>query len=125
MYERGRPPSFDLLLLGMGNDGHTASLFPGNEALREASRWALDVVGPKPPLARITLTVPILNRAREIRLLVAGADKAARLREVLEGPHEPVWMPVQLVAPENGRMIWLVDEAAASELERARVAVAG
>jgi 6-phosphogluconolactonase len=118
VYERGRPPSFDLLLLGMGNDGHTASLFPGSDALREQSRWTLDVEGTKPPPHRVTFTVPILNRAREIRFLVAGGDKAARLREVLEGPHEPARMPVQLVAPEDGRLIWLVDEAAASELDR-------
>jgi 6-phosphogluconolactonase len=124
--EAGQPPSFDLLLLGMGSDGHTASLFPGFEALREGRRWAVSVDAPqRPPAARITLTAPILNRAREIRVLVAGADKAATLRAVLEGPHEPERRPIQLVRPENGRMIWLVDQAAASELQPAAVASPG
>ena len=117
--EAGPPPSFDLALLGMGADGHTASLFPGGESLREGRRWAVYVEAPqRPPPSRVTLTVPILNRAREIRVLVAGADKSATLRAVLQGPHEPARMPVQLIKPENGRMIWLVDEAAASGLER-------
>ena len=122
----GPPPSFDLVLLGMGSDGHTASLFPGDEALREGRRWAVSVEAPqRPPPSRITLTAPILNRAREIRVLVAGSDKAATLRTVLEGPHEPERRPIQLVRPEHGRMIWLLDEAAASELEPAAVASAG
>ena len=121
--EAGQPPSFDLLLLGMGIDGHTASLFPDGESLREERRWAVSVEAPqRPPPSRITLTVPILNRAREIRVLVAGADKSVTLRAVLQGPHEPARMPVQLIKPEDGRMIWLVDEAAASGLETAVVA---
>jgi len=119
----GIPPSFDLVLLGMGNDGHTASLFPNDEALLEGRRWAVSVEAPqRPPPSRITLTAPILNRAREIRLLVAGAEKAATLRAVLHGPHDPGRLPVQLLKPENGRMIWLVDEAAAGALEQAVVA---
>ena len=121
--QAGQPPSFDLLLLGMGADGHTASLFPGGESLREERRWAASVEAPqRPPPSRITLTAPILNRAREIRVLVAGADKSVTLRAVLQGPHEPARMPVQLIKPENGRMIWLVDEAAASGLETTVVA---
>jgi 6-phosphogluconolactonase len=123
--EAGQPPSFDLLLLGMGNDGHTASLFPGGEALREGRRWAVSVVGPKPPPSRITLTAPILNRAREICLLVAGSDKAATLRAVLQGPHDPGRMPVQLLEPESGRLTWLVDEGAASQLDLAVIARTG
>ena len=124
--EAGRPPSLDLVLLGMGGDGHTASLFPGAEALREGRRWAVSVEAPqRPPPSRITLTAPILNRAWEIRVLVAGADKAATLRAVLQGPHEPEHRPIQLVAPENGRMVWLVDAAAASALGPAAAAVAG
>ena len=78
------PPSFDLVLLGMGSDGHTASLFPKSEAVLEGRRWAVSLEAPqRPPPSRITLTAPILNRAREIRLLVAGQDKAAILRAVL------------------------------------------
>lgn len=119
----GVPPSFDLVLLGMGNDGHTASLFPNGEAVLEGRRWAVSVEAPqRPPPSRITLTAPILNRARDIRLLVAGQDKAVTLRAVLQGPHQPRRTPVQLIEPENGRMIWLVDEAAASELDKAVVA---
>jgi 6-phosphogluconolactonase len=119
----GIPPSFDLVLLGMGSDGHTASLFPNDEAVLEGRRWAVSVEAPqRPPPSRITLTAPILNRAREIRLLVAGQDKAVTLRAVLQGPHEPRRTPVQLIAPENGRMVWLVDEAAASKLDKAVVA---
>jgi len=126
VHEAGRPPSLDLLLLGMGADGHTASLFPGDEALREGRRWAVTVEAPqRPPPSRITLTAPVLNRAREIRILVAGADKAATLRDVLQGPHEAARRPIQLVKPENGRMIFLVDEAAASELESAVIGRAG
>jgi len=124
--DAGPPPSFDLLLLGMGADGHTASLFPGSEALREGRRWVVNVEAPqRPPPSRITLTAPILNRAREVRVLVAGADKAATLRAVLEGSHEPETRPIQLIQPEQGRMIWLADEAAASELEPAALASAG
>jgi 6-phosphogluconolactonase len=124
--EAGRPPSLDLVLLGMGGDGHTASLFPGAESLREGRRWAVSVEAPqRPPPSRITLTAPILNRAREIRVLVAGADKAATLRAVLQGPHEPERRPIQLVAPENGRMVWLVDAAAASALGPAAAADTG
>lgn len=119
----GVPPSFDLLLLGMGGDGHTASLFPGGEAILERRRWAVGVDAPqRPPPSRITLTPPILNRAREIRVLVAGQDKAATLRAVLQGPREPTRTPVQRIEPEDGRMIWLVDDAAASKLDEAVVA---
>jgi 6-phosphogluconolactonase len=79
----------------------------------------------RPPPSRITLTAPVLNRARDVRVIVAGADKAATLRAVLQGPHEPERRPIQLVAPENGRMVWLVDEAAASALGPAPVVAAG
>ncbi|HWE22724.1 MAG TPA: 6-phosphogluconolactonase [Myxococcales bacterium] len=121
--EAGLPPAFDLVLLGMGNDGHTASLFPEAEALREGRRWAVYVEAPqRPPPSRITLTAPILNRAREIRVLVAGEEKSATLRAVLQGPHEPRRMPIQLIQPENGRMIWLIDRAAASKLGESAVA---
>ena len=113
----GPPPRFDLVLLGMGADGHTASLFPGSAALRERRRWVVSHFVPAVGADRITLTVPVINRAREIRILVAGPDKTARLREVLQGPDDPERLPVQLVQPEAGRLVWLVDRAAAGALD--------
>ncbi|HUP34770.1 MAG TPA: 6-phosphogluconolactonase [Candidatus Limnocylindria bacterium] len=112
----GLPPIFDLIFLGMGGDGHTASLFPYSQALTERRRWVVGHTVARIGKARITMTPPILNRAAEIRLLVTGPDKAASLREALEGPREPERLPVQLVAPEAGRLVWLVDRAAAAQL---------
>lgn len=112
----GPPPMFDLVLLGMGADGHTASLFPYTKALWERGRWVVSHFVPKLNADRFTLTPPILNRAREIRILVTGVDKAPILRAVLQGPRDPEALPVQLVQPEAGRLIWLVDKAAADEL---------
>jgi len=109
------PPALDLVLLGMGPDGHTASLFPGTRALEEKSAWVVVNYVPKFATDRITLTVPILNRARQVLFLVAGTDKAERLAEVLEGPHEPTRLPSQLIRPE-GRLVWFLDRAAAARL---------
>ena len=98
---------FDLVLLGMGPDGHTASLFPGSPALDETARWV--VANPvDSPLAqgtatRITLTAPAINAARHVRFLVAGADKAAALAQVLDGPRDPERYPSQLIAPRQRR----------------------
>jgi 6-phosphogluconolactonase len=110
------PPAFDLVLLGLGPDGHTASLFPGTPALAERRRWAVENPVPRLGTVRLTLTFPILNRARDILFLVAGADKAAVLREVLEGPADPARLPAQGVRAEAGRLAWLVDRAAAAAL---------
>ncbi|HET8579038.1 MAG TPA: 6-phosphogluconolactonase [Methylomirabilota bacterium] len=112
----GPPPAFDLILLGMGADGHTASLFPRSRALTEPRRWVVSVSVARPGTPRITLTALALNRGREIRLLVTGAEKAATLQEALEGPRDPDRLPVQVVAPEAGRVVWLVDRAAAAKL---------
>ena len=112
----GLPPIFDLVFLGMGSDGHTASLFPYSQALTERRRWVVGHQVARLGKPRITMTPPILNRAAEVRLLVTGADKAGALREALTGPREPERLPVQLVAPEAGRLVWLVDRAAASEV---------
>ena len=106
------------MLLGIGTDGHTASLFPGSPALRERERWALaDRVNAAPPW-RVTLTLPVINAAAEVVFLVAGADKAATLPRVLEGPPAPESVPARLVAPSHGRLRWLVDAAAAARLTR-------
>jgi 6-phosphogluconolactonase len=112
----GPPPVFDLILLGLGADGHTASLFPGSAALRERRSWAVRNRGPGRAEDRITLTVPVLNRAREVRVLVAGPDKAMALAAVLEGPRDPERLPAQLLLPGAGRLAWLVDRAAAADL---------
>ena len=112
----GRPPIFDLVLLGMGPDGHTASLFPYSQPLTERRRWVMGHRVARLGKARITLTPPILNRAAEVRLLVTGADKAGVLKEVLVGPRDPERLPVQLVTPELGRLVWLLDRDAGSEV---------
>ena len=117
------PPVLDYALLGMGPDGHTASLFPDSPALDETRRHVLAnaVESPLVPggaATRITLTAPAINRARHVRFLVAGADKAAALAAVLEGPRDPRRYPAQLI--EAADVTWLVDEAAAAQLGGAR-----
>ena len=108
----GPAPALDLVLLGLGADGHTASLFPGSAALAESRRWVVSHFVPALGAERITLTPPILNRAREVRVLVTGADKAGALRAVLHGPRAPERCPAQLIQPESGRLVWLVDRGA-------------
>ena len=103
----------DLILLGMGDDGHTASLFPQTPALRETKHRAFANPVPKLNTTRLTMTAPFINRAREVILTVTGANKASRLAEVLEGPRDPERLPVQLIEPITGRLTWLVDTAAA------------
>lgn len=111
------PPCFDLVLLGMGVDGHTASLFPNTQALRETSRWVVANPIPKTKAHRLTLTPVILNRAGWVIFLVTGTDKARAVAEVLEGPFEPEWLPSQLIRPICGELLWLLDGAAASSLK--------
>jgi 6-phosphogluconolactonase len=117
----GKFPRFDLILLGLGEDGHTASLFPGTFALREDVRWVVAVPHdtPPPPLVdRVTLTLPVLKAAREVIFLVSGAGKAERLAQVLHGTYQPERMPAQAVKLGEGRLRWLVDQAAASLLNQ-------
>lgn len=109
------PPAIDLILLGMGPDGHTASLFPHTKALDETRRWVVPNHVPQLNTDRLTLTRPILNRGREVLFLVAGADKAERLAEVLAGPADPKRLPSQSIQPE-GQLVWFVDSAAAARL---------
>jgi 6-phosphogluconolactonase len=111
-------PRFDLTFLGMGADGHTASLFPGTEALEERRRLAVAQWVEKLGAHRITLTYPTFNNASCILLLVTGGEKAETLREVLEGPVDPPRYPVQLVRPESGELFWYIDEAAGRLLSR-------
>ena len=109
----GASPRFDLALLGLGEDGHTASLFPFAPVLREQSRLALEVCVPGQDFCRVTVTVPVLNRSALVVFLVSGGGKAAVLREVLEGAHDPERLPAQLIDPGQGRLLWLIDREAA------------
>ena len=115
----GAWPRFDVILLGMGPDGHTASLFPETAALEEKSRWVVANWVEKFKTNRITLTLPVLNAARRAMFLVSGIDKAAILHEVLEGKAPGEKYPSKLVRPSEGKLIWFVDRAAASELSMA------
>ena len=108
---------FDVVLLGVGPDGHTASLFPGTAAVHESVRWVVAHHVAAVSMWRITLTPIVLDAAAEVLFLVSGREKAAIVREVLEGPHRPDVFPAQVVAPRAGRLRWLLDAAAASELE--------
>jgi 6-phosphogluconolactonase len=117
--EPGQVPRFDLILLGMGPDGHTASLFPDTPALREKSRLVVANWVEKLKASRITFTLPVLNAARRVIFLVSGTDKAAALRAVLEGDAPGEQYPAKLVRPTDGKLIWFVDRAAASELRTA------
>jgi len=107
-------PCFDLILLGLGPDGHTASLFPGSEGLKEQSRLVIANWVEKFKTHRITFTFPVLNHATDVMFLAAAADKADMVRQVLEGQNTPPF-PAQQVEPE-GRLVWMLDQAAAAKL---------
>ncbi|PYU69017.1 MAG: 6-phosphogluconolactonase [Acidobacteria bacterium] len=112
----GEYPRFDLVLAGMGNEGHTLSLFPGTKALHADRRIAVRNWVGKLYAERITLTAPVACNAAQIVFMVTGADKARALKAVLEGPFEPEQLPAQLLQPKNGRLLWLVDTAAGGML---------
>jgi 6-phosphogluconolactonase len=114
---RGCAMSFDLVLLGLGENGHTASLFPGSAILNERSRLVAEVHLPGEEFARVTMTVPLINGARAAVFLVSGASKALMLRRVLEGAGDLPLLPAQLIRPLNGEVVWMVDRAAARLLE--------
>jgi 6-phosphogluconolactonase len=109
-------PRFDLVLLGMGVDGHTASLFPGSEALLETERLVAAPWIAQLGTQRLTLAARVFNQAACVVFLVSGGDKAATLKRVLEGPRHPLELPSQLVAPGDGELVWLIDTAAARHL---------
>jgi 6-phosphogluconolactonase len=112
----GQFPRFDMVLLGMGPDGHTASLFPGIPALQEKSRWVVSDWVEKFKTNRITLTLPVLNNAAVVMFLVSGQDKASTLKEVLQGKQPGELFPSKLIKPSNGELIWMIDRAAAAQL---------
>ncbi len=112
----GQFPRFDLILLGMGPDGHTASLFPGTDAIQEQKKVVAAPWVETLRTHRITLTPPVLNNAASVIFLVSGKEKAETLREVLQGEFQPHRFPAQIIRPKNGRLLWLVDRAAARRL---------
>ena len=112
----GESPRFDLLLAGMGSEGHTLSLFPGTKALHPGERLVVRNWVGKLFTDRITLTAPAASNAALILFMVTGVDKATALKAVLEGPYEPEQLPAQLLQPTDGRLLWLVDSAAGSML---------
>jgi 6-phosphogluconolactonase len=124
----GGIPQFDLILLGLGADGHTASLFPGTNALAETSRLVaalrVESVHAARSRSRITMTLPLINAARQVIFIVSGADKARAVRDVLAPQAAGPLLPAQLVGPAAGRQLWLVDEAAASLLQDTTAGIA-
>jgi 6-phosphogluconolactonase len=112
----GQIPRFDMILLGLGPDGHTASLFPGTAGLNEKTKLVIANWVEKLKTSRISLTLPVLNAAECVAFLVSGTDKATVLKSVLEGDGAAEQYPAKLVRPTNGRLIWFVDRAAASAL---------
>ncbi|MBN1430094.1 MAG: 6-phosphogluconolactonase [Anaerolineae bacterium] len=113
---RGEWPRFDLVLLGLGVDGHIASIFPGTRAVSDLSNMVVVYEVPSLQTERVTVTLPVINNARHILFLVSGDEKADPLREALEGPFQPSTHPAQAVKPIDGALTWLVDKAAARRL---------
>ena len=109
-------PTFDLVLLGVGEDGHTASLFPGSHAIDEERRWVVRTEAPTEPVTRLSLTFPVLNSAACIYVLVSGDAKAKVVRQTLAGPPGDRPLPVERIQPRDGQLVWWMDEAAASLL---------
>jgi 6-phosphogluconolactonase len=114
--KEGQLPCFDLVLLGMGEEGHTLSLFPGTKALHSGSRLVVRNWVGKLYTERITMTAAVVNQARQVIFAVTKVDKAMALKAVLEGPYEPEQLPSQLMQPEPGKVLWLVDPEAGSML---------
>lgn len=108
----------DLVIMGLGDDGHTASLFPGSAALSEPMRWVVAAYSSADSMWRVTLTPAVFNAAAEVIFLVAGASKTGVVKRVLEGLHHPDMLPAQAIALSHGRLHWLLDAAAAADLDR-------
>jgi 6-phosphogluconolactonase len=113
----GEVPRFDLILLGMGPDGHTASLFPGTSAVAESVKLVAAPWVEKLHTHRVTLTPPVLNAAKQVVFLVSGRDKAPALQAVLEGPFEPARYPAQVINPTAGHLMWFINQDAAGLLQ--------
>ena len=117
--EGAESPAFDLVALGMGPDGHTASLFPNTAALNEMSRLVVANHVAQKDTWRITLTWPVINNAAEVAFEIEGPEKKDVLAEVLTGPRDPEHLPSQLIRPSNGKLLFLLDEVAAARLPEA------
>jgi len=109
-------PNFHLVLLGLGENGHIASLFPHTSFLNEQERWVSEVYIPELDMHRVTFTAPFINQASHVVFLVSGLDKAEVLEKVLEGPYQPHELPAQLIRPNGTHPLWLVDKAASQKL---------
>jgi 6-phosphogluconolactonase len=119
----GQKGRFEMILLGLGTNGHTASLFPRSSVLNETARWVAPLFVPEQGLHRVTLTAPLINRARTVLFLVSGRRKAPSLEAVLYGARDPIRWPAQLISPADGDLHWFVDETAAARvLQRDRTA---
>ena len=114
----GTAPRFDLVFLGLGDDGHTASLFPDSPVLEERQRWVSPTRRAGEEIGRVTVTPPLINQADLVVFLVAGDDKATVLHEVLENHPDPRSLPARMIMPEHGELRWMVDKAAARLLRR-------
>ena len=110
------PNSFDLVLLGMGDDGHTLSLFPGSPIIEEQEHWVNSVYNTEQKMYRITLMPAIVNKASNIAFMVDGDKKANVLKKVIRGPYMPRELPAQIIKPVNGKLHWFLDKAVAKEL---------
>lgn len=110
--------TFDLVLSGMGDDGHTLSLFPGTAVVHEQAAWVAAPYVKAQNMYRITLTTPVVNQSSAVAFMVTGSNKAPVLKEVIEGDYNPNTYPSQIVKPANGNLHWFIDEAAASELSK-------
>lgn len=116
----GERPVFDVILLGLGQDGHIASLFPGSPALDEKTRFVVSALDEELGEKRITLTLPVINRARQILFMVSGKEKAEALYTVLESGEQRYAIPARLVRPEQGTVSWFVDKPAGFFLNKLR-----
>eukprot|EP01018_Ginkgo_biloba_P003333 Gb_38657 [translate_table: standard] len=119
-------PKFDLILLGMGPDGHIASLFPNHPLINEKEEWITFITdSPKPPPERITFTLPVINSAANVVVVVTGAEKAATLQRVFGEELPPGSLPAQMVSPKDGNLVWVADKEAASKLAGPEKVTAG
>jgi 6-phosphogluconolactonase len=109
-------PRFDVVLLGMGDNGHTASLFPHLTAVRETARWVVAEYVAEVSMWRLTLTPPALDAAARVMFIVVGKDKAPMLKRILEGPRDVDLLPAQAISPTTGDLVWIVDAGAAAQL---------